>query len=399
MGAEHHGLGRPLRGVGIVGPLRPARVGQNRHHVPPHGLGPFDRRLSPNPPAAEWAALRLERVVDPLLDRVEIPPERRLHDIVHERPPEVQDRHGAVLRPVARARERHQRVAVRIGVVAEDDAPGLVLRRVGHLAGQRRILRRLIAIEHAVRVVLLRLLAQDHDAGPLGGAAPLGGCEGRVVVVMLGGCGDAVAGEYQRQVESPGTTGGQRREVFAEAEWDRLRDAVRPGRPHQFGGVVGRGAQLRVERHHEPLEWLRGCRTSGHAAWIVAGAAGHDGVEADTAQLFGHPVGRLLDSLRARPPSLTLGSGQPLDRRLESLPQRGIVGGLRSGRRHHARHPDQVDSQREKHGASDAKRRGFGARHGWWSFTASEKNVSRSPRDSGGLLPILATSREAWRIR
>ena len=205
VGAEHHGLGfrRPLPGGGIDAALRPAHARQDRHHVPALGLGPFDRRLALDPPARERAALWLERVVDPLLDGVEIPAERRLHDVVDQRPAEVHDRHRTVLGAVAGAGEGHQRVAVRVGVVAKDDAPGLVLRRIGHLAGQRRILRCLVAVEHAMWVVLLRLLSQHHDAGPLGGATLLGGRERRVVVVVLRGGGDAVAGEDQRQVKPP----------------------------------------------------------------------------------------------------------------------------------------------------------------------------------------------------
>jgi len=65
-GTQHDRLTRLDRRS--IGGRWPPLAGQNAEHVAAFGLQAFDRRSTPDPPALQRAALRLERFIDRLLD-------------------------------------------------------------------------------------------------------------------------------------------------------------------------------------------------------------------------------------------------------------------------------------------------------------------------------------------
>ena len=260
--------------------------------------------------------------------------------------------HGPPLGAVARPGERHELVTVDVGVVGEDHAADLVLRGVGDLPGQRRMLRGLVAVEHAVGIVLLRLLPQhDHrrplhrqhrGRGGIGGSAR-GGSDA-VVVVVLGGRGDAIPREHEREVEPSRSSRRERGEVGAQCERDRPPPALGVGGADQFAGVAFGRPQLRVERHRERLK-----ETIGPARIAGGAIPGADGGQPDAGELFRDPPSCLIDALRAGAAPLAIGAREPLDRLPQAGPQRllrvGSVGhglrrvrhlggGRRSGKQH-----------------------------------------------------------------
>jgi hypothetical protein len=79
-----------------------------------------------------------------------------------------------------------------------------------------------------------------------------------------------------------------------------------------------------------------------------------DRVETEADELFGHPVGSLVDPLRTRAASLPLGRCQPLDRLLQPVANDGVVRRLRPQRR---RLQHEGDSKAEKHRLDAGHRR------------------------------------------
>ena len=94
------------------------------------------------------------------------------------------------------------------------------------------MLRCLIAIEDAVRILLLWFLPQHHCGSRLRGSPERG-----VVVVLFGRGGDAVAGKHQRQIEGSRSAGRQRREGFAEFQRNNDGAAIGAWRSDQLGPV------------------------------------------------------------------------------------------------------------------------------------------------------------------
>ena len=267
-----------------------------------------------------------------------------------------------------------------------------MLRGVGHLTGQRRVLRSLIAVEHAVWVVLLRLLSQKNRRCPLRPcllrpwAVQPGPRDGKrpIVVVVLRRRRDAIAGKHQRQIKPASTARGQWREVLAQFERDRPRLAVVPRGPHELRRVAGGRPELCVERHPERLKEAaptaaptatvgRGSGRRGiQATWAGVGRPCFNPGQPDVGQLFGNPVGGLLDALGAGPASLPLRCRQPFHRGLQPSAQRRIIGRCRHGR-----------GRQHQHDCEHAMRKNLFCRH---RTTLGD----RPPHHGAGLSGILA---------
>ena len=300
VGPQHDRFGRT--DGRSVGSRWLACAGQKAEHIAGLRLGAFDRGPAADPPAGKRRALGHKLLVDRLLQRRQRSPHTLRHDLVDNLPAHLQDRQGAFFRTIPGPVEFHQGVAGVGGIVAQHHTAHLMLGGIGHLSGQRRILRGLIAIEHAVRVVLLRFLSQHDHGGPLGRQA----C---VVVVVFLGSGDPVAGEDQRQVKRPRSARRQGRKIDAEFQGADARCAVGRRGPDNLGGVARGGPQLRLQRHGKGLH----CQPRGGGRQ-----------QADGSELLRHPVGRLVDPSRARPAAVALRRRQPLHCRLEPLPYRRI---------------------------------------------------------------------------
>jgi len=291
VGPQDHGLPRIDRRA--VGPCLAAAARQQPENVAALGLHPLDRGAAPDPPAGQRGRLRLERFVDRPLNLGERAAQRCLDDLVEPGAGEVQHRHRPPVGTLAGPGERHQRITPLVGVVAEHEPAGLVLRGVGRLAGKRRVLRGLIALEGAVGIVLLRLLPEHHHGLALGPALV---SQRGVVVVVLGRRRDPVAGKGQWQVELAAAADGQRREILAQLQRHHRAVARGIGRPDELRSILGRWPELGLERHLEGLRLLLAPRRR---------------LEPEVGEPPDHPVGRRLDAGGAGAAAFPFGRGQP----------------------------------------------------------------------------------------
>ena len=343
-----------------------AFAGQDGNHVAGFGLCALDIDASGGPPAGQLAALRLRALIDLLFQLGQIGVRRRLDDPVEHGAAAVQHGEIAARLPAAGVKGQHRVVvvlqllgdrvdlphefvdafALRFGLLprgilhllevlvlagqlveglvpplavggerlehfhlvgAEDNSGRLVFLGVGHFAREPGVGRVARAVERALRIVLLRLVTQEHYE--LAGHVDAG----VVVVAFLRGR-NAVAREDQRRVEVAHAAQRQRREILAQVDLDGLRFLALFGRrPGEHQLVVFR--QFLCGGDGELLEGL---------------AVEQVGLQARLGELGSDVIGRQADSLGLQAAAFEIvgsqiagGVGNPLlDRGVFLGPQR-----------------------------------------------------------------------------
>ena len=187
------------------------------------------------------------------------------------------------------ARRFHLLLYVKI-VGAEDHCRGAVLVGVGNLSPKRSVLGITRALEYAVRIGLLRFVAQDHDGFVLDVHLV-------IVVVIFVLTRDAVAHEHERQVKLSRPANGQWVKVLPELQFDAARPLALFGR--------------RPDQHQPVRLSKRGA--GGQGKRLKRSAVGDVGRQTDVAKLCGDEVGRQIEPLGAHAAALQLVGGQVLD--------------------------------------------------------------------------------------
>ena len=277
----------------FVGELRVAPAQNADHVLRRGGYAPNLHAKSYSQPG-RFIRLRLEFFIDRLLEPRERLP-RSSERLVHRSGFRLNQQQPDVIRPGERA-ELHQQIfftGMRDRIVHQDHRARSVVARIDGLVDDLSVRREFAALKDGVRIVFLRLVPQhDHSFA--------GGVEVRVVVIVVFGRGDPVAGEDHRHARLPRIGKVQGYVVLFETQlpFSNRRGAVRGD---NCGAVLL--AQLGADRDWELLE-VRLARC---------------GLKARLLELLGDVLRGAVELRRARGASFQRRAGQEIDVLLEPL--------------------------------------------------------------------------------